>query len=323
VEECRNCGSHHLRDLGFSGEVAPFFLKRALNLEIKTSLTQHPLRLLARWVCALPQRFFTRVYGSSAYIEMQICLDCTFVQSKHAFSDEALGRLYADYRSPSYNEERIRYEPTYAAIATEVGAGEQEIRNRVGGLTAWLAGKIEREDGFSMLDFGGSDGRFLPQIEGRKFVFEISNIEPRDGIVKIVNETDLGRYSYVQIAHVLEHAPEPLRLIQRVSRYVEPGGYLYIEVPQERSDAQLAQLQRTGNGCLLTIHEHINLYSRKAVDGLLRAAGLEPAAIEAVPMDLGWTSGTVLRVLCRTEPSEMQRGRLRADDPGYDKSSSA
>lgn len=299
VGDCRNCGSSKLRELGFVGEVAPFFLKRVMNMELMASLASHPLRLLARRVCALPQLFFEKVYGSRGYVEMNVCLDCSFVQTKQPFPDEALGRLYADYRSSSYNEERIKYEPTYAAIAKDVGAGEQEIRNRVGGLTEWLAGKIERDCDFSMLDFGGSDGRFLPLIEGKKFVFEISTIEPLKGIIKIADEADLGRYSYVQIANVLEHAPEPLKLIRRVSRYVKPGGYLYIEVPQERTDAQLAQLQRTGSGCLLTVHEHINIYSRKAVDGLLRAADLEPAAIEAAPIDLGWVSGTVIRALCR------------------------
>ena len=195
MQDCRNCGSRNLKELGFIGEVAPFFLKRVLNMEVKTAFARHPLRLFARRVCELPQRLFAKVYGSSAYVEMQVCLDCSFVQTKHVFSDDALGRLYCDYRSATYNEERIRYEPSYAALAKDVGVSDQEVETRVGGLTAWLADKIQLENDASMLDFGGSDGRFLPRIEARKYVFEISDISPLEGIVRIAKEADLGNYS--------------------------------------------------------------------------------------------------------------------------------
>jgi hypothetical protein len=168
VPGCRNCGSLNLKELGFAGQVAPFFLKRVLNVELGTPKARHPLKLLARRLFALPQRFFTKLYGCSAYLEMQICLDCSFVQTKHSFPDDAIGRLYTDYRSATYNEERIRYEPTYAALAEHVGVGDQEVQARMEGLTSWLDGKIESENGFSMLDFGGADGRFLPRLQGAK-----------------------------------------------------------------------------------------------------------------------------------------------------------
>ena len=299
MQTCRNCGSANLRELGFVGAVAPFFLKRVLNMEVKTLGAGHPLKLIARRVCALPKRFFDRVYGSGAYLEMQVCLDCSFVQVKHAFSDDALGQLYVDYRSATYNEERTHYEPTYAALSTQVGIGDQEIKARVGGLTAWLKGKIECDGGFSMLDFGGSDGRFLPELDGSKYVFEISNISPLPGIVRIDSEADLGIYDYVQIAHVLEHVSEPLALVKRVSNFVRPSGYLYIEVPQERTDAEIAALKKGTIQSELGIHEHINVYCSSSVACLVEAAELEPIKIETFPIDLGWITGTIIRALCR------------------------
>ena len=50
---------------------------------------------------------------------------------------------------------------------------------RVSGLTAWLSDKIQRENDFSMLDYGGSDGRFLPTLEGQKFLFEVCPMSPQ------------------------------------------------------------------------------------------------------------------------------------------------
>ena len=110
---------------------------------------------------------------------MQICLDCSFVGTKHAFSDQAIGRLYSDYRTAAYNQERIRYEPTYAALANHVGASDQEVHTRVNGLTAWLADKIQSKNDFSMLDYGGSDGRFLPRIPGKSMYSKYPTVPHR------------------------------------------------------------------------------------------------------------------------------------------------
>jgi SAM-dependent methyltransferase len=270
-------------------------------MEVGTSLARHPLRLLARRVCALPQRLLEKVYGSRAYVEMQICLDCSFVQTKYTFPDDAIGRLYADYRSATYNQERIHYEPTYAAFAKDVGACDQEVQVRVGGLTAWLADKIDSESGsdFTILDFGGSDGRFLPKLHGRKYVFEISDIAPLEGIARIANEADLATYSYVQLAHVLEHVPEPLALVKHVSSFVKPSGYLYIEVPQELTDAEFAALKSGKARRGLPIHEHINMFCLPAVTRLVQAAGLDLLSVQSAPIDIGWAASTIIRALCR------------------------
>jgi hypothetical protein len=48
VGECRNCASQVTRDLGFIGEIAPFFLKRVLNLEYNLAPSGHPLKRFLR-----------------------------------------------------------------------------------------------------------------------------------------------------------------------------------------------------------------------------------------------------------------------------------
>ena len=299
---CRNCGSANLKELGFIGQVAPFFLKRVWNLELRIPPASNRLRLLARWLLAIPQRLFARVYGTGAFLEMQICLDCSFVQTKHAISDDALGRLYSDYRSETYNRERIRYEPEYASVANDVGACNQEVETRAGGLTAWLAGKLESGDDFSMLDFGGADGRCLPRIPGQKYVYEISDVRPLEGIVRIASEAELATYSYLQIAHVLEHVPEPLDLLKKVSKYVKPSQYLYIEVPQELTDAEIAELKSGESRRRLLIHEHINVYCLSSISRLAEAANLDIVALDSTKVDLGWSTGTNIRALCRKRP---------------------
>jgi hypothetical protein len=298
VGECRNCGAQVTTDLGFIGEVAPFFLKRVLNLEFGLAPSGHPVKRFLRRI-----EFFSRslqkIYGKSVLVEIESCTSCSFLQTKRPFSDEAIGRLYTDYRSDSYNEERIRYEPEYASIASQVGSSTKEIQTRKVGLSQWLTGKFNVESNFSMLDYGGADGRFLPDLPAEKYVFDISDIAPAEGIKRIGSESELSSYSYVQLAHVLEHVSYPLALTRKAASFLKGSGYLYIEVPQELTEEAMSRLASRSNTIRLPIHEHINQYSVRAVTELLRSAGLTVVAVETDLTDLGWNKGTIIRALGR------------------------
>jgi Methyltransferase domain len=296
--ECRNCGTQATRNLGFIGEIAPFFLKRVLNLEFDLAPSGHPIKRFLRRIGFL-SRGFEKVYGKSVLVEIEMCASCSFLQTKLPFPDEAIGRLYADYRSDSYNRERIRYEPEYAPIASQVGACPTEVQARTAGLARWLTGKLNAENSLSMLDYGGADGRFLPSLPGEKHVFEISDIAPCKGVVRIRDESQLNSYSYVQLAHVLEHVSYPLVLTRKAVSHLKDSGHLYIEVPQEVSDGEFVRLADGDRTIRLSIHEHINRYSAKSVSALLQSAGLCSVSIEREVIDFGWTKGTVIRALGR------------------------
>ena len=288
--KCRNCGAQVTTDLGFIGEIAPFFLKRVLNLEYGLAPTGHPMKRFLRRI-GFFSKSFQKVYGKSVLVEMEICTSCSFIQTKLPFPDEAIGRLYTDYRSDSYNQERIRYEPEYASIASQVGNCAQEIQTRKVGLSQWLKEKFEVESNFSMLDYGGADGKFLPDLPGEKYVFDISDIAPAEGIKRIGSEAELSSYSYVQLAHILEHVSYPLVLTRKAASFLRDSGHLYIEVPMEVSDEAISRLETQQNTVRLPIHEHINQYSVRAVTELLRSAGLTVVSVQTDVTDLGWSKG--------------------------------
>jgi Methyltransferase domain len=298
VGECRSCGAPRTIDLGFIGEVAPFFLKRVLNLEYGLAPSGHPVKRLLRRI-GFFSKTFQKIYGKSVLVEIEICESCSFIQTKLPFSDDAIGRLYKDYRSDSYNQERIRFEPEYASIASEVGGCPQEIQARTLGLTRWLTGKFNVDKKFSMLDYGGADGKFLPDLPGGKYVFDISDIAPAEGIIRIGDESGLGSYSYVQLAHVLEHVSYPLVLTRKAASFLKPSGYLYIEVPQDLTDPAISRLANGDKTVRLPIHEHINQYAVKSVTELLRSVGLSLVAIDPEVVDLGWNKATIVRGLGR------------------------
>lgn len=277
---CRNCSSVDTKDLGFIGEVAPFFLKRVMNLE---------LRRTTRLSFLLPEWLLAKLCAAKAYREMQVCRTCSFVQTKFPFSDGDISRLYYDYRSASYNAERISYEPSYAEPAKHTGIDQGEADARVRDLTRFLGDFISPGDGFTMLDYGGADGRYLPNISGKKYLYELSQITPQEGVTRV---GELGTYSYLQMSHVLEHSPNPLGMLVSLLPHVDVGGYVYVEVPQDLSDEQLKQLPP-----VISVHEHINYYCVRSVKHLFQSASIRPIAIEGCIEDLGWTTARIIRAL--------------------------
>jgi hypothetical protein len=299
VNECRNCGRSELQDLGRIGKVAPFFLKRVLGAQLRAPRSPNALKQKLRDLVALPMSYFSRVTSQFAFVEMQLCTHCSFIQTTIPFHDDDIMRLYLDYRSPSYNRERIHYEPEYAAIASAIGQDQIEVRVRTEALTAFLRERVKTTDRHTILDYGGSDGRFIPDIPGSKFVYEISSMNPLPGVTRIKSESELGTYSIVLLAHVTEHVTHPLNLVRKLSAYIEPGGFLYIETPQEVTDQERAELRRLVSRLDIGIHEHINYYCVPAVAALLEAAGYTVAAIESAPVDVGWATSVHVRALGR------------------------
>jgi Methyltransferase domain len=298
MNRCRNCGATALHELGFIGNIAPFFLKRVYRVELVTRTSPHPVKRLIQKLTAFAQPLFSRIHPVAAAVELQSCLNCSFVQTKFPFQEEAIARLYSDYRSASYNKERCSYEPSYAAIAHHVGQHTEGGLDRITALTQWVESRINVKD-VAMLDFGGANGQFLPALHGDKYVFEISDIEPYQGVTRISDASLLQTYSYIQLSHVLEHVPEPLQMVKHVATYLAQDGYLLIEVPQDHSTALLKQLQTDGADFNIGVHEHINNYSVLSVQKLIEAAGLELVSIEAVPVESPVAKQDFVRALAR------------------------
>ena len=292
-----------LENLGPIGRVSPFFLKRVLGLELRYAKSATPWKQMIRQAAAIPSRWLSGVSNQFAFVEMQICTECSFIQTKIPFRDDDIMRLYLDYRSTSYNQERIKYEPSYAAIADAVGQDHTEISNRVAAATQFLRENLADVTPESILDYGGSDGRFIPNIPGRRFVYEVSDIKPVPGVTRIPMEEDLGCYSIVLLAHVIEHVPHPLNLVRKAATYIEPGGHLYIETPQEIQDDEREGLRRGTLGFDVGVHEHINSYCVLAVKRLLEAAGFEVIAVESSPVEVGWAKAIHIRAIGRKSVS--------------------
>lgn len=124
---------------------------------------------------------------------------------------QELAQFYNGYRSEEYQQQRQYFEKNYTPDYNKsIGNDTCEVTARITHLD-----KVLSDNGVSLaldvLDYGGNDGRFIPQsIVGKKYCYDLSNNVAVPG-VSCVSETEMKQNSYglILLGHVLEHTPYP------------------------------------------------------------------------------------------------------------------
>jgi hypothetical protein len=313
---CRICGSDDTHILPV-GQYAEFFRLRVdigkdqFMLFSRTgTITANPMSLGARALRKLGRILFSpRVKSARPFRTlMQACASCHGITPCHEYSFADLHGLYRDYRSITYNRDRISVEPGYARIAKDVGAHPLEIMNRNTAIDGFLRKNASHFAGGSMIDYGGSDGRFLPPFVYAQFenihIYDASesplhvSVDARK--VKKIAIAPPEAYSFLTCMHVLEHVGNPRALAVEAARLLVPGGLMYIEVPFELTLSVRENFAGRIIDTAITIHEHMNLLDRTSIRTLVGSIlGLELIDDAEDIVDFGWTKGLIGRFLVR------------------------
>jgi len=323
ARDCRICGSCELKMLPM-GQYAEFFRLRVDTSKDKFllysrthSIATEPMSLAAR------KRRMSRlpVKASQTLVQfrthLQACEICHSITPCHEYSQEDLFGLYRDYRSETYNRDRISVEPSYAQIADDVGAHPQETINRNIAVDAFLRKNAGHFSDGDMVDYGGSDGQFLPPFMHERFG-SLYVFDPSDA--PLHPSTDLGRvkktrtlqprgYSFISCMHVLEHVGNPRQFTLDVLRFLAPGGLIYIEVPLALNESIRYDFAHNIVDLPIRLHEHINFFDGAGIRRLVASIdGLEMVDDAEDLVDFGWTKSLIGRFLARrasggTEPS--------------------
>ena len=138
---CRVCGSSNTSVVPI-GRYANFFLLRVDTKKDSFQLYSraHSIKIDPTISDSLPVRalrkakriLFPPQFRQAAQFrtQMQACESCHAITPSHEYSFDDLLGLYRDYRSETYNQDRISVEPDYARIAKNVGDDPIEINNR-------------------------------------------------------------------------------------------------------------------------------------------------------------------------------------------------
>ena len=123
----------------------------------------------------------------------------------------------------------------------------------------------------TVLDYGGDRGQFIPDVfpNAKKYVYDISGVKTKKGIVGISDAEELRNcntsWDLILCNQCMEHLSDVKEYCERLVDCMSKGTFLYIEVPNERSIL---------NSYTVKIHEHINMFSRKAFHSLAEQSGL-------------------------------------------------
>jgi SAM-dependent methyltransferase len=139
----------------------------------------------------------------------------------------------------------------------------------------------------SILDVGSADSKFLLALDPHKW--NRTGVEFNPDVVDIVRSKipalnivtgdiyseHLPERSFDAITfwHVLEHLPDPPRVLQRVCHLLCPGGWLFLSVPN--FDSWQARLFRSYWYAFDDVPRHLYHFSRRSLESLLRQAGFQ------------------------------------------------
>jgi len=308
---CRNCGAADVV-LHPTGIYAPFFLNRVFG--IRTESLGERLGALAREAPSCAKRLLARAllqglrqcragqnflaFAGTARTTISACSSCGFVGPARFLPEAWISQLYLDYRQDSYNRDRIAVEPSYGQIAAHIGTDSRECKARRAQVDELLARRSVAAAVATVLDWGGGTGDFIPpSLESCAVtVFDIAPPARNHPDFRYLTELPLGvQFDYIQLCHVLEHLQAPRETLAAVLSHLSPGGFLYLEVPE---DLSLGDLQNVRNGTATHfIHEHLNLYNEESLCRLGVSLGLAILEHRTVQLDLGYGSASVVAAL--------------------------
>lgn len=171
-------------------------------------------------------------------VELMHCKNCGLAFYNPRLEEDEVQTYYENYRGEEYQKLRNQFEPFYTKEFNEqFNENSPEIPGRKENLYNLLNEYTNINNIKSVLDYGGDKGQFIiDQLNNaNKYVFEISNSEPIQGVKKIDNYEDCKKQNFdmIMCAHVLEHTSYPLQTVKEIKELAKENTIIYFEVPLE------------------------------------------------------------------------------------------
>lgn len=254
-------------------------------------------------------------------VDLVGCASCGFVFYNPRLDDAELQRLYQDYRLEKYQRMRHFSEVWYTEKfnADLASVGSYDVRRSM--LAPILRKHLGNRKINRILDYGGDRGDLVAGLlEGAQpYVYDISGVEAAPGVIAIKNPAECEADLIIN-SNVLEHVGFPRQIVSRIFQASPDGGLVYLEVPSElpvgfsriaRRIAQVGIMTMTRPSLgrhvlrpagLYMMHEHINYYTEKTLDALMRscggsviASGSYPSSGRAGKADMVWCLGATTK----------------------------
>jgi 2-polyprenyl-3-methyl-5-hydroxy-6-metoxy-1,4-benzoquinol methylase len=142
----------------------------------------------------------------------------------------------------------------------------------------------DRMAGKTVLDFGCGNAGFIERA--KSVAAEVAGIELERALqssfeercLKIYDslescQRDGRKWDYITAFHVIEHLPDPRKILKKLAGLLAANGELIIEVPNS-NDALLTMYENEAFQNFTYWSQHLFLFNEKTLGGLLEQAGL-------------------------------------------------
>lgn len=147
----------------------------------------------------------------------------------------------------------------------------------------------ERVSNKSLLDFGCGAGGLLHLLKDK--TFSIAGLEIDKTINEYINNEGFKcytsieqinkKYDFITLFHVLEHLPDPMKILKELKEHLNPNGKIFIEVPN--SDDALLTLYHNDAFADFTYWScHLYLYNSTTLAEVCTQAGFQISSIKQV-----------------------------------------
>ncbi|MCX7974690.1 MAG: class I SAM-dependent methyltransferase [Candidatus Aminicenantes bacterium] len=195
--------------------------------------------------------------------DLSRCLDCSFVFANPCPEEKFITSLYSEVKDPAYEVEALGRRQTFRRLLHRLE-------------------KLRPQRGY-LLDVGAATGLFLD--EAKKRGWQVLGIEPSRWAVEIAQKQGLKvfqgsledfkiddqRYDVITLIDVLEHTPNPRKIVEKVQKLLKPQGLILIVTPDLESF--LAKL--TGRYWWHYRPAHLVFFNRQSLKKLLALTHFE------------------------------------------------
>jgi SAM-dependent methyltransferase len=200
------------------------------------------------------------------------CAECGHMQLAPMPSEALLAGAYVDASSEDYVGEEAGQRATARAALARIERYAPG-RGRLLDLGCWVGFLMAeaRERGWQPL--GVEPSRFASDFAREHLGLEVISAELFDA------ELPPGAFSAVTLGDVIEHLTAPEQALERIHDWLEPGGILWMALP----DAGSLVARALGRRWWSVIPTHVQYFTRGSIARLLERSGFEVLEVRSSP----------------------------------------
>jgi 2-polyprenyl-3-methyl-5-hydroxy-6-metoxy-1,4-benzoquinol methylase len=208
-----------------------------------------------------PSRYFSSSREKAGHLRIVRCMACGLVMTNPRDDDATLQRVYAALADRASHEDTDREWAARSHLNLVQSYSHPPGRLLDVGCATGLFVHVAAQNGWDAMGLEASTWAVTQARRHRVGRFETGFVET----ARLANAS----FDVVTLWDVLEHVPSPGTALDRIGRWMKPGGHLFMSVPNVAS--LTARFMR--GAWVLLLREHLWYFSPKTIAILLDRAG--------------------------------------------------